>query len=201
VHVDSKKLGCFWMVGKRIPHDGVHRNRKAGWQHAHVAVDDHSRWAWSNCERPRRRSTLPTVDAAIPTITPMRCGPAWVRSRTATISSSTAAASLRGWRLGVDGWSRSAAQPPRRYRSHSRYTVERCTPDEAAASSADTPCSTTLATTSQRDSHDKRFRRGRAVPLLSIPGLPETTWAVTPQASREARTAQSTVAQVCSQSS
>ena len=43
VHLDAKKLGRFWQVGKRILNDGFHHNRGAGWQHAHVAVDDHSR--------------------------------------------------------------------------------------------------------------------------------------------------------------
>jgi transposase len=44
VHLDTKKLGRFWQIGKRVLGDGVQRNRRAGWQHAHVAVDDHSRW-------------------------------------------------------------------------------------------------------------------------------------------------------------
>jgi transposase InsO family protein len=44
VHLDAKKLGRFWQIGKRVYQDGVRRNRHAGWQHAHVAVDDHSRW-------------------------------------------------------------------------------------------------------------------------------------------------------------
>jgi transposase-like protein len=39
VHVDSKKLGCFWAVGKRILADGVKRSRRAGWQYLHVAID------------------------------------------------------------------------------------------------------------------------------------------------------------------
>ena len=43
VHLDAKKLGRFWRVGKRILNDGFHHNRRVGWQHAHVAVDDHSR--------------------------------------------------------------------------------------------------------------------------------------------------------------
>jgi len=43
VHVDTKKLGRFHVVGKRILQDGVRRNRAAGWQHLHVAIDDHSR--------------------------------------------------------------------------------------------------------------------------------------------------------------
>ena len=45
VHLDIKKLGRFWQVGKRVLQDGVHRNEGAGWQYAHVAVDDHSRLA------------------------------------------------------------------------------------------------------------------------------------------------------------
>jgi hypothetical protein len=28
VHVDTKKLGCFWAVGKRILADGVKRSRR-----------------------------------------------------------------------------------------------------------------------------------------------------------------------------
>lgn len=43
MHLDTKRLGRFWQTGKRIIGDGVQRNRGAGWQHAHVAVDDHSR--------------------------------------------------------------------------------------------------------------------------------------------------------------
>jgi transposase InsO family protein len=47
LHVDTKKLGRFHVVGKRILNDGVHRNRRAGWQHLHVAIDDHSRLAYA----------------------------------------------------------------------------------------------------------------------------------------------------------
>jgi transposase InsO family protein len=43
VHLDIKQLGRFWHVGKRVLDDGVQRSRRAGWQYAHVAVDDHSR--------------------------------------------------------------------------------------------------------------------------------------------------------------
>ena len=45
VHLDIKKLGRFWQVGKRILNDGVRRSDGAGWSYAHVAVDDHSRLA------------------------------------------------------------------------------------------------------------------------------------------------------------
>ena len=45
VHLDIKKLGRFWHVGKRILKDGQARSEGAGWSYAHVAVDDHSRHA------------------------------------------------------------------------------------------------------------------------------------------------------------
>jgi transposase InsO family protein len=48
VHVDIKKLGRFWTIGKRVYGDGLQRNRRAGWQYLHVAIDDHSRLAY--CE-------------------------------------------------------------------------------------------------------------------------------------------------------
>ena len=48
LHVDTKQLGRFWTVGKRILGDGVKRSRRAGWQYLHVAIDDHTRLAY--CE-------------------------------------------------------------------------------------------------------------------------------------------------------
>ena len=45
VHLDIKKLGRFWHVGKRILQDGRNRSDGAGWTYAHVAIDDHSRHA------------------------------------------------------------------------------------------------------------------------------------------------------------
>lgn len=45
VHLDIKQLGRFWQIGKRATGDGIQRNRRAGWSFAHVAVDDHSRYA------------------------------------------------------------------------------------------------------------------------------------------------------------
>jgi transposase InsO family protein len=50
VHVDTKKLGRFWEPGKRSlgPEAGrPQRNRRIGWQHLHVAIDDHSRLAYA----------------------------------------------------------------------------------------------------------------------------------------------------------
>jgi transposase InsO family protein len=48
LHIDTKRLGRFHQVGKAILHDGVQRSPRAGWQHLHVAVDDHTRLAY--CE-------------------------------------------------------------------------------------------------------------------------------------------------------
>jgi hypothetical protein len=39
VHVDIKKLGRFWTVGKRIYGDRLARSRRAGWQYLHLAID------------------------------------------------------------------------------------------------------------------------------------------------------------------
>ena len=48
LHVDTKRLGRFHQVGKRVLRDGVQRSPNAGWHHLHVAVDDHTRIAY--CE-------------------------------------------------------------------------------------------------------------------------------------------------------
>jgi transposase InsO family protein len=48
LHVDTKRLGRFHQVGKRVLRDGVQRSPRAGWHHLHVAIDDHTRIAY--CE-------------------------------------------------------------------------------------------------------------------------------------------------------
>jgi transposase InsO family protein/transposase-like protein len=55
LHVDTKKLGRFWEIGKRIRRDGINRSRRAGWQHLHVAIDDHSRLAYCEILRSERK--------------------------------------------------------------------------------------------------------------------------------------------------
>jgi transposase InsO family protein len=50
VHIDTKKLGRFWEPGKRVlgaQAGRPHGNRRIGWQHLHVAIDDHSRLAYA----------------------------------------------------------------------------------------------------------------------------------------------------------
>jgi transposase InsO family protein len=48
LHIDTKKLGRFWTVGKRILARGdTPESRGAGWQWLHVAIDDHSRLAYA----------------------------------------------------------------------------------------------------------------------------------------------------------
>jgi transposase InsO family protein len=45
VHLDIKKLGRFWHIGKRVLGDSTTHSKGAGWSFAHVAIDDHSRLA------------------------------------------------------------------------------------------------------------------------------------------------------------
>lgn len=54
LHLDTKKLGRIVRPGHRVHGDRATRARGAGWEHAHVAVDDHSRVAYAE--------VLPTED-------------------------------------------------------------------------------------------------------------------------------------------
>ena len=48
LHVEIKKLGRFWTLGKRVLGSEVgNRSRHAGWQYLHLAIDDHSRLAYA----------------------------------------------------------------------------------------------------------------------------------------------------------
>jgi transposase InsO family protein len=47
LHIDIKKLGRFDRVGHRITGDRTQRARNIGWEHVFVAVDDHSRLAFT----------------------------------------------------------------------------------------------------------------------------------------------------------
>src|ERR1700752_316696 len=62
LHVDTKKLGRFHVVGKRILQDGVRHSRRAGGPHLHVGIDDPSRLAY--CERLPGQDRYPC--AAVP---------------------------------------------------------------------------------------------------------------------------------------
>ena len=49
IHIDIKKLGRFNTVGHRITGDrsGQSNSRGVGWEYLHLAIDDHSRVAYS----------------------------------------------------------------------------------------------------------------------------------------------------------
>jgi transposase InsO family protein len=47
LHLDIKKLGKIGVVGHRITGDRRHRTPGIGWEFLHVAIDDHSRIAFS----------------------------------------------------------------------------------------------------------------------------------------------------------
>ena len=61
IHIDIKKLGRFDSIGHRITGDRTgHSNRRgAGWEYLHLAIDDHSRVAYSEIlPDEKRRSCL-----------------------------------------------------------------------------------------------------------------------------------------------
>jgi transposase InsO family protein len=76
LHVDVKKLGRFWEVGKRILKDGVNRSRHAGWSYLHVAIDDHSRLAYAELLKDERGPTCAAF---------LRRATAWYAERGITI--------------------------------------------------------------------------------------------------------------------
>ena len=77
VHVDIKKLGRFWTLGKRVLGSDVgNRSRRAGWQYLHLAIDDHSRIAY--CE------LLPSESPA-DCIAFLRRATSWYRERGVTV--------------------------------------------------------------------------------------------------------------------
>lgn len=76
LHIDTKKLGRFWQVGKRIRRDGVQRSPRAGWQHVHVAVDDHSRLAYAEVLR---------TDRAVDAVAFLQRALAWFREQGVTV--------------------------------------------------------------------------------------------------------------------
>lgn len=47
LHLDIKKLGRFHKPGHRVTGDRLGNSRNAGWEYVHVAIDDHSRVAFS----------------------------------------------------------------------------------------------------------------------------------------------------------
>jgi len=66
LHIDIKKLGRFEDVGHRITGDYRKRTRHVGWEYVFVAVDDHSRIAFTDIHPDERRtSAVSFVQAAV----------------------------------------------------------------------------------------------------------------------------------------
>jgi transposase len=76
VHVDIKKLGRFWTIGKRIYGDRLQRNRRAGWQYLHLAIDDHSRLAYAE---------LPASESPADCVAFLHRAVAWYAERGVTV--------------------------------------------------------------------------------------------------------------------
>ena len=66
LHLDIKRLGRFQRAGHRVTGDKTRRSRAAGWEFVHVAVDDHSRIAFSQIlPDERSRSAVEFLHAAV----------------------------------------------------------------------------------------------------------------------------------------
>ena len=59
VHIDIKKLGKFNRIGHRITGDrtGQSNTRGVGWEYVHLAIDDHSRLAYSEILPDEKRAS------------------------------------------------------------------------------------------------------------------------------------------------
>jgi transposase InsO family protein len=62
IHIDIKKLGCFSIPGHRVrgQRSEQWRNRHAGWEFVHVAIDDASRIAFSRIMKTERQTCAVT---------------------------------------------------------------------------------------------------------------------------------------------
>ncbi len=58
LHMDTKKLGRIELVGHRITGDRTERGRGAGWEFAHVAIDDHSRAGFVQMRSDERKESV-----------------------------------------------------------------------------------------------------------------------------------------------
>ena len=59
IHIDIKKLGKFSRTGHRVTGDrtGQSNTRGIGWEHVHLAIDDHSRLAYSEILPDEKRAS------------------------------------------------------------------------------------------------------------------------------------------------
>src|SRR6476646_4618305 len=59
IHIDIKKLGKFNQIGHRITGDrtGQSNTRGVGWEYLHLAIDDHSRLAYSEIMPDEKRAS------------------------------------------------------------------------------------------------------------------------------------------------
>lgn len=58
LHMDTKKLGRIEREGHRINGDRTTRSRGAGWEFAHVAIDDHSRAGFVQMHKDERKESV-----------------------------------------------------------------------------------------------------------------------------------------------
>lgn len=66
LHIDIKKLGRFDQVGHRITGDRRQRARSIGWEYLFVAIDDHSRIAFTQMYPDERKESAAAMRKACP---------------------------------------------------------------------------------------------------------------------------------------
>ncbi len=72
IHIDIKKLGCFNKVGHCITGDRTKQSNQRqngtapGWEYVHIAIDDHSRVAFSDIfPNEKKESAIAHLGAAV----------------------------------------------------------------------------------------------------------------------------------------
>ena len=72
LHIDIKKLGRFERTGHRITGDRTQTTRGIGWEFLFVAIDDHSRIAFTQMYPDERKESVVSFVQAAP-----RTSPSW----------------------------------------------------------------------------------------------------------------------------
>jgi hypothetical protein len=75
IHIDIKKFACIKKPSHRPTANPRDETRGAGWEFAHVAVDDHSRLAFVSMYPDEKAALGPTSWSALPASSPPSASP------------------------------------------------------------------------------------------------------------------------------
>ena len=166
VHVDIKKLGRFWTLGKRVLGSEVgNRSRHAGWQYLHLAIDDHPGSPTASYCEANAPSTASPSSAAPSTGTPSAESPssacsATTATGTAPSPGATPAPSSASSAATHDHGVRKPTARPRRSSRRCCASGPTASPTPAAAIAPKRSPATSAGTTNTdhtaRSEHDRR---------------------------------------------